>query len=343
MASFSRYLPLALLIVACGDDGASTHASTTDTATTDTAATDTTATATTDTATTNINPSEPTTTTGPTTTDPTTTDPTATTGGPGDPAIYEACEALNADGDALLEFQCMCQVKSGDFPDMTACLDELGYSPEANQCRCEVFAQHPDTRTVLDCVGPPQKSLLDCMLAAGCDDSPAMVQCADTWYPIVSACPDASAEVEQQLELQCVNGPPFVCGSGETVPASLQCDFKDDCADGSDELGCADVFTCTNGTVLPDDFKCDGFFDCCEGESDCRDTSDEAGCPEFMCTSGESIPLPQKCDGADNCIDASDELDCPIFTCGSGEKIPEDLHCDGIPDCVDSSDELGCP
>ena len=35
----------------------------------------------------------------------------------------------------------------------------------------------------------------------------------------------------------------FQCGSGECISLSLQCDFNDDCFDGSDELNCGRLST----------------------------------------------------------------------------------------------------
>ncbi|CAI9563907.1 unnamed protein product, partial [Staurois parvus] len=71
---------------------------------------------------------------------------------------------------------------------------------------------------------------------------------------------------------------------------------------------------------------------------------------EFTCTSGECVPLEFRCDQRHDCRDMSDEEGCPErvlcghtdFTCGSGECIPRIYYCDGRFDCRDSSDESQC-
>jgi len=49
----------------------------------------------------------------------------------------------------------------------------------------------------------------------------------------------------------------------------------------------------------------------CDGEADCPDASDEAGCETFDCGPGdEPIPGSWVCDGEADCLDGSDEADC---------------------------------
>ncbi len=53
----------------------------------------------------------------------------------------------------------------------------------------------------------------------------------------------------------------------------------------------------------------------CDGEADCNDGTDEAGCndpqPQFECDDGESVLLEYECDGSADCADSSDESGCP--------------------------------
>ena len=282
---------------------------------------------------------------GTTSDDPTTgPEPTSgTTGEPGDPAIYEQCKANNVDQVMLVEAQCKCEVEDGEYPDVASCVADSDTMPEAQDCICMVYAQNPETKESLDCVSTPQKAVVDCLMKAGCADEPAVEACYDAYFVAVSECPASSEAVNNQISLECLGESPFMCGSGEQIPESSKCDFSEDCMDGSDEKDCENAFMCMNGNVIPVDFKCDGFLDCCEGSPDCRDMSDEAGCPVFMCMNGDTVPEQAKCDGFPDCLDESDEKDCPVFMCMSGEEIPLEWKCDGDGDCEDSSDEANCP
>ena len=68
---------------------------------------------------------------------------------------------------------------------------------------------------------------------------------------------------------------------------------------------------CGNGLCVPKEKNCDGYYDC-------RDKSDEKGCPgthceltDFRCKSGEKcIAKYQKCNHRKECEDGSDEEDC---------------------------------
>ncbi|XP_023813795.2 uncharacterized protein LOC101157458 isoform X4 [Oryzias latipes] len=107
----------------------------------------------------------------------------------------------------------------------------------------------------------------------------------------------------------------FHCGSGECIHGSWKCDGDADCLDGSDEAGC------TRSTCCPDEFECsDGT--CihgsrqCNQQYDCRDTTDESGCVNVT-----------RCEGPDK------------FKCRSGECITMERVCDSKRDCRDWSDE----
>ncbi|XP_046384462.1 sortilin-related receptor-like isoform X2 [Ischnura elegans] len=133
-----------------------------------------------------------------------------------------------------------------------------------------------------------------------------------------------------------------LCPGGEkpyengTCPASHACDHA--------------YFKCANGLCVPRLWMCDG-------DNDCGDNSDEAGCHQItcpsnqiQCTDGKCIPPYWRCDFDKDCVDGSDEANCTHvtcneqqFTCTNGRCISKKWVCDMEDDCRDGSDEADCP
>ena len=95
----------------------------------------------------------------------------------------------------------------------------------------------------------------------------------------------------------------------------------------------------------------------CDGDTDCKDGSDEADCMKcnrshFICNNGQCVPLSARCDSREDCADGEDErrcAPCPTvfgaynFECTStGECINTTLVCNGEVDCTHGEDEMNC-
>ncbi len=194
-----------------------------------------------------------------------------TTGGTtgGDPQIAMDCAAGEAASDQLQEQQCTCEVAAGNYPDVATCLADGPPQPPPG-CSCEVYAADPAEGPFVACSSAAVVKFAACMQPLACDDMAAMEMCASDYFMALDGCGQPMTSTLAQLEIHCGGATAWMCGSGETIPDTWQCDGQDDCKDGSDELDC--VFTCTDGQQIPKKFVCDG-------SNDCADGSDELNCP----------------------------------------------------------------
>jgi len=155
----------------------------------------------------------------------------------------------------------------------------------------------------------------------------------------------------------------FKCRDGGCIDLDLKCNLRDDCNDGSDELGCVGDRNCTNhnatnGAVYFKAQKCDGF-------NNCEDKSDEAGCTldEYGCKDNQvycpegtyadlfsiCISAQMECDGFFNCRNGLDEdpdrchkLYCSDYCQDKKTCYEANQECDGKKDCSKGEDEKGC-
>lgn len=138
----------------------------------------------------------------------------------------------------------------------------------------------------------------------------------------------------------CSNYERFCWPSKVCLPLNFNCDFDNDCPDGSDEKDCIRILTsqekCDDDTFfhckhsqrcIPKRWVCDGDYDCGSiAEIGFIDNSDEEQnctikCPpnESSCSNGKCLPISKFCDGQVDCSD--DEIACHENQC-------KNLKCD---------------
>ncbi|KAH8407013.1 hypothetical protein KR222_004148, partial [Zaprionus bogoriensis] len=116
-------------------------------------------------------------------------------------------------------------------------------------------------------------------------------------------------------------------------------------------------FRCSSGECIPIRYVCDGDSDCRdhsdEQQEQCRFTESTCSSNQFRCNNGQCIPNKWRCDHENDCADGSDEApgQCESKSCspdefacksGDGDCIPLAWMCDQSKDCRDGSDEASC-
>lgn len=179
------------------------------------------------------------------------------------------------------------------------------------------------------------------------------------WCDGIMDCPNSEDEANDCGETGTCEKGQFMCKDGTCISSTDHCNSNYECADKSDEEGCAtqqcrsDEFQCRDGTCISNSLECDGRSDCLDFSDEINNHCKERTCPpnKFMCKDARNcIPKEWECDGERDCSDGSDEIgECNVNICGDGKLkcnngrcISSSLKCNGINDCGDETDERYC-
>lgn len=133
-------------------------------------------------------------TSGPATSDP----PESSTGAPA-----QGCQQLTAAMQQLADEYCPCAVQTGLYPDIQGCVDAKA-EPTVMPCRCDVYAQFPDTDAALQCQADAIPTLLACLKDAMCATQAQIDQCLDDYQTYVMAmCPPLDPTAVDAAKMQC--------------------------------------------------------------------------------------------------------------------------------------------
>jgi hypothetical protein len=140
--------------------------------------------------------------------------------------------------------------------------------PEDAHAGCEPF------KAALEACGLVSEGTIFC--------SPAITPCLADCYAAASCeeltdagCTGAASEALAACAAECPQS--YSCDGTSGFSPELVCDSVTLCVDGTDEPTSCPTYTCGDGAVIPLQYQCDGAF------VDCADGSDEEGCATLVC------------------------------------------------------------
>lgn len=171
-----------------------------------------------------------------------------TFGGPRGPYFEE----VDVGYDALLEtfvdyarFFCVCETGQSAGDEYDACVDSYGdpYPPPLLACTKTVLSRSASALDSLRCELGNAETYIECIQESTCIDFTHITGCETDRIIRGLDCEDVPYDVWADDQALCYGReipPGFECADGEIIDPTYECDFAEDCADGSDETDCPD-------------------------------------------------------------------------------------------------------